>query len=546
MKKFIQFIVISLIIGGIFNVAAQEQTTSSYPTVKKVKEIPNWFLKPAQNEYVGVSLPFKDEALAMQQAINSALLSYMVQHNIYGTLENSIEMLSTVDGAKNTYSTYLKELYDLKISQPSLNYQITKAATNDNGDFFVSLKILPLCGDSKVNFSLSGLFKANTYSTTAFEIDEFIKYLFIDSTGFSMLSDISIKYTENNQQGIIKTSILDFKTEKKEANLLNDNSNCCYQSTKKIKYDSKKVYILSAYPLKQSLGAAYLTALLKLMTDERNWAEGMKTGSVSSSRYHYSRRKPTPIHGMQIAKNELFIVAEHISSKEVMQQKEQGKKAKKEAKKWEKDGWKTLGLPIATQLENLWRKYCEKDASGYPKYIIGFVNIKDYNLINATTQASYRAKERIAGEIMYAMENLIRKSLKNGELTKEEGASVLNKLDAMVELDFSLADSIKDGASIMRVKESAKLTPIITELSDVSKVLEIYRERTDKSIEVRISLTFDTYLITDVAKRTLRKLFADNEELLKKIESLKIWDNFHSKDLYDKPLYHFLDDEIVE
>ena len=549
MKKFIKITAISLIIGFMFNALAQGLSASSYPPIKKVKEIPNWFLKPVQNEYVGVSLPLKDDTLAMQQAIHSAILSYMVQHEIYGILAKSITIISTIDGAKNTFSAHSKELYNLSFSQPSINYQVTKTAINNNGEFFVSLKVLPFKAESNVNLSLAGLLNANDYSATQFEWNEFIKYLFQATTGFSMLSDIFIQYTDNNQYGTIKSSILDVKTEKEEANLLDNSDNYGYKATKRFKYDAKKEYILSSYLLKQSLGAAYLTTLLKLTADEKAWTDEIKTDSAISYRYYYSKRNATAIDFMYVDHNELFIVAENKSSNEIQQQKEikQGKDAQKAAKKLQKEGWKTLNLPIAKQLEELWLKQCEKDIFDYPKYIVKYAAIKGYNINNVTTLATYKGKERIASEINDAMKNLIKRSIKNGELTKENGLIVLDKLDAMAALDLSLAtDTIKEGTSITHIKESAEFTPIIAELTDVIKVLEIYRECTDKSMDVQVGLVFDTHLITDVTKRTLRKMFADNKELLEKLESLKGWDDFYTKGLYGKTLYDFLDDENVE
>lgn len=45
------------------------------------------------------------------------------------------------------------------------------------------------------------------------------------------------------------------------------------------------------------------------------------------------------------------------------------KMAQKEAKKLEKAGWKTMGLPIAKQLDETWVKMYDREPNGYPRYI---------------------------------------------------------------------------------------------------------------------------------------------------------------------------------
>ena len=52
------------------------------------------------------------------------------------------------------------------------------------------------------------------------------------------------------------------------------------------------------------------------------------------------------------------------------QTRQQKKDAKKEAKRLQKEGYQTMGLPIQRQLEDFYAKLSERDDEGMPMYLM--------------------------------------------------------------------------------------------------------------------------------------------------------------------------------
>ena len=53
-------------------------TTLMFSMEVSAQEVPAWFATPAKGEYVGVSLPMNDDALAEKSAEFTAVLSYIL------------------------------------------------------------------------------------------------------------------------------------------------------------------------------------------------------------------------------------------------------------------------------------------------------------------------------------------------------------------------------------------------------------------------------------------------------------------------------------
>ena len=73
------------------------------------------------------------------------------------------------------------------------------------------------------------------------------------------------------------------------------------------------------------------------------------------------------------------------------------KEVNKEAKKLEKEGWKTMNLPIAKQVETTWMKMYEMDPmSGFNRYITATEEATGNSFATAQMQTDNLCKVRIA------------------------------------------------------------------------------------------------------------------------------------------------------
>ncbi|MDR0982038.1 MAG: tetratricopeptide repeat protein [Culturomica sp.] len=102
--------------------------------------IPKWFFQPVKNQYVGVSFPLKDKKLAQQQAICSALLSYILQNDIEGhyIVDHCTYTVSGDDGRKSERGENM-----IRFNLP-LKWEVEKTYKNSNGEVFVSLSTSPI------------------------------------------------------------------------------------------------------------------------------------------------------------------------------------------------------------------------------------------------------------------------------------------------------------------------------------------------------------------------------------------------------------------
>ncbi|MCL2167821.1 MAG: hypothetical protein FWH59_01700 [Lentimicrobiaceae bacterium] len=196
--------------------------------------------------------------------------------------------------------------------------------------------------------------------------------------------------------------------------------------------------------------------------------------------------------------------------------KRSGKDAQKEAKRLQKEGWKTMGIPIEKQLEDAWMKQYEKDPSGYPRYIV-VTNQAVANTISACQmQLENLAKVRIAGMIQTNVASLADLSLANEEISQKEAASITK--------------AIENSKNIVAQK-----------LGRVVKVLEIYRQKGGDNVEMRIAMVYDMKAALQLAKQVIIEELKNDLEVNKaQLEKMMGMDNLmeNSKKI--------IPDEIVE
>ena len=186
------------------------------------------------------------------------------------------------------------------------------------------------------------------------------------------------------------------------------------------------------------------------------------------------------------------IKAQQKQQKEVRSDlyKKSGKDAQKQAKKFKKEGWKTFGLPIDKQLEEAWMKQYEKDASGYPRYIVASTQVVANSVSAAQMQAENLAKVRIAGAIQTNVASLVDMAVANQEISQKEAASITK--------------AVENSKNIVSQK-----------LGRVVKVLEIYRTKPNNNVEVRITMVYDMRAAMTLAQQIVLEELKNDLELNK-------------------------------
>ena len=171
------------------------------------------------------------------------------------------------------------------------------------------------------------------------------------------------------------------------------------------------------------------------------------------------------------------------------------KDAQKEAKKLEKDGWKSMGLPIAKQLDNTWMKMMDIDSkTGYNRFIWSEQTAVGNSYSTAQMQIENLCKVRIAGQIQTTVMSEAKTELANQQLSATEAASF---------------EKILEKSTLMVAQKLGRLV----------KTLEIYRV-VNGNYEVRCVMFYDMKSIMDMVK-------ADAVKDLK--ESLDNWTPTYEK-----------------
>lgn len=186
------------------------------------------------------------------------------------------------------------------------------------------------------------------------------------------------------------------------------------------------------------------------------------------------------------------------TAKEVQKQRKEIYKMSKEelnqkaAKEYKKEGWKAApgALPLEKQLDRLYLMRMEVDADMYPKYLTGEAMSIAESYDAAKIQAMELARLNLAGQLQSEVTALVENSVGNQQMSREEAASITQT-----------------------IMESKAL--FSQNLGRVVPVLECYREKDNKNKEVRVVISYNTEMATEMAKRLIR------QELEKKGEQLR-------------------------
>ena len=197
--------------------------------------------------------------------------------------------------------------------------------------------------------------------------------------------------------------------------------------------------------------------------------------------------------------------------------KKAGKIARKEEKKLIKQGWQTMGLPIAKQLEQTWMKMYETEPNGYPRYIWAQEMVTANTYAAAQSQADNIAKLRIASQISSSIGALVDIALANQEI------------------------SAKEAASITKVVENSKIL-VSQKLGRVFKTMEIFKI-VDGNYQIRTTICYDMKAAITIAKEIiLEELKNDSEVNKAQLEKIMGMDNLIDNVQKNQPTF----DEVVE
>jgi hypothetical protein len=228
-----------------------------------VTDAPSWFFNPPQGTYAGVSVSFENIELAQQQAVYTALLSYVVQNNVEVTVENMGHILeNSLDNSTNT-ETRLEFMNTLRWSLPN-RYEVILSAINQYGELFVLLRV----GKTNCNCTLDMNVEHYMLSTArngAEDVRHRMDYGIQDRSIFNTVVDVngfSRLYNENiNQYLTVRVT--------STGNALSSEQERFTSVARELSYNSianhsvaNETSSWSHFPLRYSLGMAYQMALL--------------------------------------------------------------------------------------------------------------------------------------------------------------------------------------------------------------------------------------------------------------------------------------------
>lgn len=172
------------------------------------------------------------------------------------------------------------------------------------------------------------------------------------------------------------------------------------------------------------------------------------------------------------------------------------KAAQKEAKNLTKKGWLVAPghLPIEKQLDRSYNMYYEYEANGLPKYIIGEAMSVGATYDAAKTQALELAKTNLAGQIQTEVTALVESTVANEQITQEQATSIIRSVQASKNL-------------------------ISNRLGRVFPVVELYREVNKNTVEVRVTIAYNSIMAIDAAKEVIKaQLEAKGEKLHEQLD----------------------------
>ncbi len=198
--------------------------------------------------------------------------------------------------------------------------------------------------------------------------------------------------------------------------------------------------------------------------------------------------------------------------------KKDEKLAYKTAKKMERQGWKTMSLPIAKQLDRTWMKEMEEETPGIPRYIVAREEATGNTYAAAQSMADNVAKLRIASQVSSSVAALTDVALANNQINATEAAS------------------------ITKTVENAKVI-VSQKLGRTFKTLEIYQLLSNGNYRVRVVMFYDMKAAVSLAREVMLEELKKDADINKaQLEKLLGMDSIMEQVAKDMSQY----DEIAE
>lgn len=176
------------------------------------------------------------------------------------------------------------------------------------------------------------------------------------------------------------------------------------------------------------------------------------------------------------------IAAAQVSAVEVS-----SKDVKKRVKELQKEGWKSMDLPLDQQVARTMERRLMTDDEGYDKYIAKTVVTRGGSYSAAQMAAENIAKVRIASDMGASVASLADVALENQEITPMEATSVMTASEKA------------------KVLVSQKLGKLITSMC-------VYR-MVGNEYEVSITVLYDQKKAIDIAHELMMAELGNNEKL---------------------------------
>lgn len=182
--------------------------------------------------------------------------------------------------------------------------------------------------------------------------------------------------------------------------------------------------------------------------------------------------------------------------------KKASKAARKEAKALKKQGWQVAPgqLPLDKQLDKSYNMYYEYEENGLPKYIVGDAMSPGATYDAAKMQAIELAKTNLAGMIQTEVTALTESTVANEQMTQEQAASIVRTVQASKNL-------------------------IVQRLGRTVPVIECYRTLPNKTVEVRVTVTYNAKMAIEQAKEIVKaQLEEKGEDLHNQLDAM--WEQY--------------------
>ena len=184
----------------------------------------------------------------------------------------------------------------------------------------------------------------------------------------------------------------------------------------------------------------------------------------------------------QLTKDQQKQRKEQVSQQRKALNSKASKDARKEAKKFKKEGWQTTPgtLTLEKQLDRSMMMQMDVDQSGYPLYVMGEAMSIGETYDAAKMQALELAKQNLAGQIQTEITALVENTVANKQLAEEEAASIAETVLASKNL-------------------------ISQSIGRVIPVVELYRDLPNKNKEVLVRIAYNHNMAMEAAKKIIRK-----------------------------------------